>query len=50
MVRRAAGGTGDTGGTGTGVRAARRPEVRLPPLEPYGGGGLEPDGDYDGLD
>lgn len=32
-----------------GVAAARRPEVRLPPLEPYGGGGLEPDGDYDGV-
>ncbi|MEV0640169.1 pentapeptide repeat-containing protein [Streptomyces sp. NPDC050619] len=34
----------------TGVRGARRPEVRLPPLEPYGGGELEPDGDYDGLE
>jgi uncharacterized protein YjbI with pentapeptide repeats len=32
-----------------GVRAARRPELRLPPLEPYDGGELEPDGDYDGL-
>ncbi|MFI0929152.1 pentapeptide repeat-containing protein [Streptomyces sp. NPDC021012] len=30
------------------VAGARRPEVRLPPLEPYEGG-LEPDGDYDGL-
>ncbi|WP_041988334.1 pentapeptide repeat-containing protein [Streptomyces sp. AcH 505] len=27
----------------------RRAEVRLPPLSPYGGG-LEPDGDYDGLE
>lgn len=35
---------------GTAVKAARRPEVRLPPLEPYGGGELEPDGDYDGLE
>ncbi|WP_316749717.1 pentapeptide repeat-containing protein [Streptomyces herbicida] len=42
MARRATGGAG--------VRSARRPEVRLPPLEAYGGGGLEPDGDYDGLD
>uniref|UniRef100_UPI002FDBCAC5 pentapeptide repeat-containing protein n=1 Tax=Streptomyces sp. IBSBF 3352 TaxID=2903523 RepID=UPI002FDBCAC5 len=33
-----------------GVPGARRPELRLPPLEPYGGGGLEPDGDYDGLE
>ncbi|ANS66103.1 hypothetical protein SLINC_3879 [Streptomyces lincolnensis] len=32
------------------MKAARRPEVRLPPLEPYSAGGLEPDGDYDGLD
>ena len=24
--------------------------MRLPPLEPYDGGGLEPDGDYDGLE
>ncbi|MGW0814358.1 pentapeptide repeat-containing protein [Streptomyces viridiviolaceus] len=44
MARRAA------GGGGTAVRAARRPEVRLPPLEPYGGGELEPDGDHDGLE
>jgi len=53
MVRRAGagragGGTGTSGGTG--VKGARRPEVRLPPLEPYGGGELEPDGDYDGLE
>ncbi|WP_413758387.1 pentapeptide repeat-containing protein [Streptomyces sp. MMBL 11-3] len=34
---------------GTGVKGARRPEVRLPELEPFGGGELEPDGDYDGL-
>ncbi|MEV7990665.1 pentapeptide repeat-containing protein [Streptomyces sp. NPDC086077] len=39
MVRRVAGG----------VKAARRPELRLPGLEAYEGGGLEPDGDYDGL-
>jgi uncharacterized protein YjbI with pentapeptide repeats len=32
------------------VKGARRPEVRLPVLEPYGGGELEPDGDYDGLE
>ncbi|GAA3981427.1 pentapeptide repeat-containing protein [Streptomyces plumbiresistens] len=46
------GGTGGTSGIGGAarVKAARRPEVRLPPLEPYGGGGLEPDGDYDGLE
>ncbi|MGX1270780.1 pentapeptide repeat-containing protein [Streptomyces phaeoluteigriseus] len=37
-------------GGGSRVKGARRPEVRLPPLEPYGGGGLEPDGDYDGLE
>ncbi|GEC07827.1 hypothetical protein SSP24_54820 [Streptomyces spinoverrucosus] len=42
MVRRAAGGGG--------VKAARRPEVRLLELEVYGGGGLESDGDYDGLE
>lgn len=34
---------------GSTVAAARRPEVRLPPLVPYGGEGLEPDGDYDGV-
>lgn len=32
------------------VAEARRPEVRLPPLTPYGGGWLEPDGDYDGVE
>ncbi|MGQ4381949.1 pentapeptide repeat-containing protein [Streptomyces sp. SAS_270] len=42
MVRRAAGGTR--------VKGARRPEVRLPPLDPYDGSELEPDGDYDGLE
>ncbi|MBN0045061.1 pentapeptide repeat-containing protein [Streptomyces actuosus] len=35
---------------GRGVKAARRPEVRLPELQQYGGGGLAPDGDYDGLE
>jgi len=52
MARRVAGGSGGTGAgaAGTGVKAARRPEVRLPPLEPYDGGELEPDGDYDGLE
>ncbi|MDT0438494.1 MULTISPECIES: pentapeptide repeat-containing protein [Streptomyces] len=55
MARRATSGTGGTrnaGGPGreAGVRAARRPELRLPPLEPFAGGELEPDGDYDGLD
>ncbi|MEZ3177153.1 pentapeptide repeat-containing protein [Streptomyces pimonensis] len=35
---------------GTGVKAARRPELRLPALERYEGGGLEPDGDYDGVE
>lgn len=40
MVRRVAGG----------VKAARRPELRLPALEAYEGSGLEPDGDYDGLE
>ncbi|CBG72067.1 conserved hypothetical protein [Streptomyces scabiei 87.22] len=32
------------------VKAARRPEVRLPVLEAFAGGELEPDGDYDGLE
>lgn len=40
MARRATGGR----------KGARRPEVRLPALEPYEGGGLAPDADYDGLD
>ncbi|MEV0182581.1 pentapeptide repeat-containing protein [Streptomyces sp. NPDC050625] len=42
MARRATGGAG--------VRSARRPEMRLPALEAYAGGGLEPDGDYDGVE
>ncbi|MFD5820217.1 pentapeptide repeat-containing protein [Streptomyces sp. NPDC127038] len=52
MARRVAGGRGGTGAKaqGAGPKAARRPELRLPPLEPYEGGGLEPDGDYDGLE
>ncbi|MDQ0991585.1 pentapeptide repeat-containing protein [Streptomyces sp. V3I7] len=41
--------TGAAGGART-RRAARRPEVRLPALEPYGGRELEPDGDYDGVE
>ncbi|MFD3723377.1 pentapeptide repeat-containing protein [Streptomyces sp. NPDC058674] len=32
------------------VKAARRPEVRLPELARWPGGGLEPDGDYDGVE
>ncbi|MFY1677586.1 MULTISPECIES: pentapeptide repeat-containing protein [unclassified Streptomyces] len=31
------------------VRRARLPEVRLPPLEAYGGAALSRDGDYDGV-
>ncbi|MEU5094110.1 pentapeptide repeat-containing protein [Streptomyces sp. NPDC020996] len=45
MVRTRAGATG-----GSTVKGARRPELRLPPLRPYDDGGLEPDGDYDGLE
>ncbi|CAM5382051.1 putative protein YjbI with pentapeptide repeats OS=Streptomyces griseomycini OX=66895 GN=FHS37_004421 PE=4 SV=1 [Streptomyces griseomycini] len=37
-----------TGGTGT--KGARRPELRLPAPERFEGDGLEPDGDYDGLE
>ncbi|GBQ04081.1 hypothetical protein SSP531S_55710 [Streptomyces spongiicola] len=37
-------------GKKTRVAAARQPEVRLPPLRPHEGGGLEPDGDYDGVE
>ncbi|MFF0160160.1 pentapeptide repeat-containing protein [Streptomyces sp. NPDC005263] len=48
MARRAVGGSAGAGGSG--VKAARRPEVRLPSLDPFDGGGLEPDGDYDGLE
>ncbi|WP_217211110.1 pentapeptide repeat-containing protein [Streptomyces sp. AC550_RSS872] len=53
MARRAMGEgrPGRGGGPGRGgVKGARRPEVRLPPLEPFRDGGLEPDGDYDGLE
>ncbi|MGW0563721.1 pentapeptide repeat-containing protein [Streptomyces sp. NPDC003016] len=32
------------------VRPVRRPEVRLPPLAPFGPDGLEPEGDYDGFE
>nr|WP_078845068.1 pentapeptide repeat-containing protein [Streptomyces sp. SCSIO ZS0520] len=32
------------------VRQARRPEIRLPELVAFGGGGLRPDGDYDGVE
>ncbi|MEU6825720.1 pentapeptide repeat-containing protein [Streptomyces atriruber] len=32
------------------VEAARRTEVRLPPLRPFEGGELQPDGDYDGVE
>ncbi|MGW1224201.1 pentapeptide repeat-containing protein [Streptomyces sp. NPDC001478] len=49
MVR-SSGGSGRSGrGAGSGVVGARRPEVRLPPLVAWDGGGLEPDGDYDGV-
>ncbi|WP_435283219.1 pentapeptide repeat-containing protein [Streptomyces koelreuteriae] len=48
MARRATGRPGATGPAG--VKGARRPELRLPVLEAYEGGGLEPDGDYDGLE
>lgn len=37
------------GRSGGGIAAARRPEVRLPPLTDFEGGGLEADGDYDGV-
>ncbi|MFJ4692861.1 pentapeptide repeat-containing protein [Streptomyces sp. NPDC088766] len=51
-MARTGAGVGSRAGTGGAgrVKAARRPEVRLPPLEPYDSGGLEPDGDYDGLE
>lgn len=32
------------------MKRAQRPELRLPALEPFRGGELEPDGDYDGLE
>jgi uncharacterized protein YjbI with pentapeptide repeats len=45
---------GGSGGSrvsrGTAVKRAQRPELRLPALEPFRGGELEPDGDYDGLE
>ncbi|MEU6666568.1 pentapeptide repeat-containing protein [Streptomyces sp. NPDC046727] len=47
MVRRA---TGSRPEGRAAVKSARRPEVRLPPLEPWAEGELEPDGDYDGLE
>ncbi|MET8769314.1 pentapeptide repeat-containing protein [Streptomyces sp. NPDC004658] len=47
MVRRA---TGSRPAGRAEVRGARRPEVRLPPLESWTEGELEPDGDYDGRD
>ncbi|MDT0428482.1 pentapeptide repeat-containing protein [Streptomyces salyersiae] len=42
-------GSGGRAGAKDAVAAARRPEVRLPPLVAYEGEGLEPDGDYDGV-
>ncbi|MEU5536310.1 pentapeptide repeat-containing protein [Streptomyces sp. NPDC020362] len=48
MARRATGKGSGTGGAD--VKGARRPELRLPPLEPWTGKELEPDGDYDGLE
>ncbi|MEU3857115.1 pentapeptide repeat-containing protein [Streptomyces sp. NPDC028722] len=51
MVRRAAGGgPAERAGVRAAVRGARRPEVRLPALEPWAGPELEPNGDYDGLE
>jgi uncharacterized protein YjbI with pentapeptide repeats len=50
MVRRAAAKAGVGPVAKAVVKRARRPEVRLPPLVPYAGGELEPDGDYDGVD
>ncbi|MFG2354293.1 pentapeptide repeat-containing protein [Streptomyces sp. NPDC048521] len=47
MARRAMGGR--SAGRAA-VKGARRPEVRLPPLEPWPDRELEPDGDYDGLE
>ncbi|MEU4926328.1 pentapeptide repeat-containing protein [Streptomyces yokosukanensis] len=47
MARRA------TGGRAAGraeVKGARRPELRLPPPEPWSEEELRPDGDYDGLE
>ncbi|WP_130441933.1 pentapeptide repeat-containing protein [Streptomyces sp. BK239] len=52
MARTGVGGAGaGRAAGGSVVKGARRPEVRLPAsLEPYGGGEVEPDGDYDGLE
>ncbi|WP_225824585.1 pentapeptide repeat-containing protein [Streptomyces naphthomycinicus] len=47
MVRRVA---GSRPAGRAAVRGVRRPEVRLPSLERWGEGELEPDGDYDGLE
>ncbi|MEU2059558.1 pentapeptide repeat-containing protein [Streptomyces sp. NPDC013455] len=47
MVRRT---TGSRPAGRAGVKGARRPELRLPPLQPWTAGELEPDGDYDGLE
>ncbi|MFJ6719768.1 pentapeptide repeat-containing protein [Streptomyces sp. NPDC091259] len=46
MVRKGQG----QGGRGGAVKAAKRAEVRLPELVAWEGGGLEPDGDYDGVE
>ncbi|MFJ8083413.1 pentapeptide repeat-containing protein [Streptomyces sp. NPDC096205] len=47
----ASGRVGRDGRAGiTAVKGARRPELRLPPLERWDGGPLQPDGDYDGLE
>ncbi|MFE0101791.1 pentapeptide repeat-containing protein [Streptomyces sp. NPDC059009] len=45
-------GSGEARGgrSGTEVKAARRPEVRLPVLTPFEEGELAPDGDYDGVE
>ncbi|MBQ1089139.1 pentapeptide repeat-containing protein [Streptomyces sp. B93] len=51
MVRRGRREGGRAAGEGGyGGQGARRPEVRLPVLERWPGGELEPDGDYDGLE
>jgi uncharacterized protein YjbI with pentapeptide repeats len=50
MVRKTAGAAGRAGRAEKLVKGARRPGVRLPPLDPFTGGELEPDGDYDGLE
>ncbi|MFJ6742971.1 pentapeptide repeat-containing protein [Streptomyces sp. NPDC091279] len=50
MARRTTSGAANATSAAGAVKAARRPEIRLPSLEPFGAGGLEPDGDYDGLE